>query len=80
MEAVSNDFPAMKARRLRRVLERLGYVVVRTSGSHRQMECEGRQSITFSAHDSTEVPSVLVRRILVKQAGLSVQEAKEVLR
>jgi predicted RNA binding protein YcfA (HicA-like mRNA interferase family) len=76
---VAGDFPAMKARQVRRVLERLGYVAVRTAGSHRRMECNGRPPLTISFHDGDEVPGGLVRRILVKQVGLTVDEAKEAL-
>lgn len=46
---VAPGFPSMKARRLRRLLEReLGYAVVRQKGSHRRMESPDHPAITFA--------------------------------
>lgn len=72
----------MKARKLRRLLEReFGYVVVnRRGGSHRVMQSPEYPMLTFSYHDNEEVGGWMVRTILVKQVGLNVEEAKEVFR
>lgn len=73
-------FGAMKARKVRRLLESLGYgVVAGSGGSHRRLKCDGRPSLTFAYHDNDEVGGWMVRRILL-QAGLSLEEAKEVYR
>ena len=75
-------FSAMKARRLRSLLQReLGYVVVpsRGKGSHRRLEAPGRPGLWFAFHDGEEVGPALVRSILVRQVGLTVAEAKKVV-
>ena len=73
-------FGAMKARRLRTLLEReLGYEVVRQSGSHRTMRAAGRGDVLFAYHDGDEVGPARVRDILVKQVGLTLGQAKEVV-
>jgi predicted RNA binding protein YcfA (HicA-like mRNA interferase family) len=73
-------FPAMRARQLRRLLEKeLGYSVIRTKGSHRRMEAEGRPALTFAFHDADTVAPSLVRSILTRQAGLTLDEAQEVI-
>lgn len=79
---VAPGFSAMKARRLRTLLEReLGYRVVRSpGGSHRRLESPGRPPILFAFHDGDEVGGALVRRILVRQVGLTLDEAKQVVR
>ncbi len=70
----------MKARRLRTLLEReLGYGVVRQAGSHRTMQARGRPNVLFAYHDGDEVGPARVRDILVKQVGLTLAEAKEVV-
>lgn len=73
-------FPSLKARQLLRVLAGLGY---RTSdhrgGSHRWLKAHGRRDIRFAWHDNTTIPGGAVRRILVKDAGLTLEEAKEVM-
>lgn len=72
-------FAAMKARRLRRLLEtQLGYTVVRQKGSHRRMESPGHRPIMFAFHDGDTVGPALVRDILVRQVGLTLEQAKEV--
>jgi predicted RNA binding protein YcfA (HicA-like mRNA interferase family) len=71
----------MKARQLRSLLEReLGYVATPgRGGSHRKLRSPGRRTILFAFHDGDTVGPALVRDILVKQAGLCLEEAKEVV-
>ena len=72
-------FPSLKARQMLTILQRLGYEVTRQSGSHRKMEALGRPVIFFSFHDRATLPSGMVRTILVKQIGLSDEEARALL-
>jgi predicted RNA binding protein YcfA (HicA-like mRNA interferase family) len=73
-------FSSLKARRLRSLLEReLGYKVVSNSGgSHRKMQADGRPAITLAFHDGQTIGPHLVRDILVKEVGLSIDEARKV--
>jgi predicted RNA binding protein YcfA (HicA-like mRNA interferase family) len=75
-------FSAMKARRLRGLLERgLGYKArPGTGGSHRKLEAEGRPTLNFAFHDGDEVGPALVRSILVRQVGLTLEQAKQVVK
>jgi predicted RNA binding protein YcfA (HicA-like mRNA interferase family) len=62
-----------------RILYGLGYVQVRQNGSHRMLRAAGRSPITFATHPGASLAPGLVREILVKQAGLTEDEAlKEV--
>jgi len=72
----------MKWPQLKRVLERqpLGYRVTKQSGSHRTMESEGRPTLWLAFHDRAELPPGLVRKIMVKDIGLSEEDALELLR
>ena len=74
-------FPAMKARRLLRVLEcsPLGYRVARQSGSHRRMESDRYPPFTFAFHDKATIRPALVRKILVDDVGLAEDEARKLL-
>jgi len=67
----------MRWRRLRQILERepLGYRIVRQVGSHRTMRAPGRPQLLLSFHDGQEIPGGMVRKILVKDVGLSEAEA-----
>lgn len=71
----------MKAKRLLAVLERepLNYRVARQSGSHRRMEAPGRPPLTFAFHDKATIPSGMVRKVLVRDAGLAEDEARKLL-
>ncbi len=76
----ADGFPAWKAKRVRRLLcSKLGYVIVRTRGSHRRMESPDHPPIIFAFHDGSEVPPKRLRSILVQDVGLSVAEALELL-
>jgi predicted RNA binding protein YcfA (HicA-like mRNA interferase family) len=70
----------MKARQMLRLLGRIGYVVDRQQGSHRMLVAEGRPRILFAYHDGVTIGRSMVRDILVKQAGLTLDEAREVIR
>lgn len=70
----------MKARQLRRLLEReLGYRVARTKGSHRQLRAPGRPDLTLAFHDNETIGAALVRSILTRQVRLTLDEAREVV-
>lgn len=71
----------MKARRLQSLLQRkLGYVVVRSVGSHRRLEAPGHPPLTLAFHDGATIGPALVRRILTRGVGLTLEEAQEVVR
>lgn len=75
-----NPFPSLKARALLALLQgKLGYQISRQTGSHRRLVAEGRSPLTFAFHDNVSLSPGVVRDILVKQAGLSHNEALEVV-
>lgn len=76
---VPNPFPSLDKRQMMRVLRSLGYEEIRCKGSHRRLAAEGRPSITFAAHDGSSLAPSLVREILVKQVGLTIEEALKVV-
>ena len=59
---------------------KLGYEIERQSGSHRRLVAEGRPTLTFAFRDSVSLSLGEVRDILVKQVGLSRDEALRVVR
>lgn len=75
------QFPALRWPQMRRILERrpLSYRVVRETGSHRRMEAPGRPPLVLAFHNDAEVPPGLVRKILVRDIGLSEAEALSLL-
>jgi predicted RNA binding protein YcfA (HicA-like mRNA interferase family) len=65
---------------LRLLQGELGYVVARQRGSHRRLVAEGRPPLTFAFHDDRSLTPVEVRDILVRQVGLTLDDALKVIR
>ena len=66
---MSTNWRAVKAKQLLNALLGIGWVVKRTSGSHRTLARRGWQDYTFAFHDNEEVgPKVLAR--IAKKTGL----------
>lgn len=77
-----SQFPSLGAKQMLAVLlrEPLGYEIVRQKGSHRHLQATDRPPLLFSYHDRATVPPGVVRKILVKDVGLTVDEALDVLK
>jgi predicted RNA binding protein YcfA (HicA-like mRNA interferase family) len=77
------EFPSLKARQLRRVLARepLSYSAERSpGGSHTVLtSANGYPQLRWAFHDGQTISPGLVRTILVKQVGLSIDEARALL-
>lgn len=77
-----NGFPSIGAPKLKRILcKKLGYREVPDSGpgSHCWLESETHTRVRWAFHDSREVTSIEVRRLLVTQIGLSNEEARRLV-
>jgi hypothetical protein len=71
----------VKVRKFKTFLYReFSYEVVRSSGSHKTLHAPGRPPLTLAFNDGDSIGAQMVRDILVKQVGLSLEEAKEVVK
>ena len=71
-------FPSIKARRVLRILRSnpLNYIASRNSrGSHLMLVSHGRQPILFYYHPKVEISGRIVREMLVEKAGLTEEQA-----
>ena len=77
-------FRSIRPKEFKRLLKKkLGYTKVpgSDSGSHHTLRSSGRPDITWAFHDSrNELAPIEVRNILVKQIGLTLEQAKEVMK
>lgn len=71
MARPDSEYPALKVRKVLRLLRKIGYRQVRQSGSHMRLEAERRKPIVLSTHVGKEVPPRHLRDMLVNKAGLS---------
>ncbi|MBF9349271.1 hypothetical protein BKG80_18955 [Mycobacteroides chelonae] len=79
-----SEFPSLKATKLLQILKkRLDYEVVKGSrkngGSHCDLVASDRKPIRWAFHNGVSIPPRSVKSVLVDQAGLTIEEAKEVL-
>ena len=58
---------------------RLGYEVIRQTGSHKTLEAPGRPTLHLAFHDDAELAPGLVRKILCRDVGLSESDAQDLL-
>jgi predicted RNA binding protein YcfA (HicA-like mRNA interferase family) len=63
-------WPAVKANKVLRALQSIGWVVVRQRGSHRIMQRPGYQDFTFAFHEKEEIGPKMLSRIS-KYTGLT---------
>jgi predicted RNA binding protein YcfA (HicA-like mRNA interferase family) len=68
-----SEWPATKARRVLAALQRIGWTVVRTSGSHRTLRREGWPQYRFAFHDKEELGPVILSEI-AKHTGLRAED------
>lgn len=76
-------FPSMKARALLALLQRepLAYRVIRCAGSHRVLRSvHGYPQLTLSFHEGVSVGGTMVRKILMRDIGLTEAEALALVR
>lgn len=75
-----NPFPTLRLRQLLKILRRLGYEVERQESSHHWLVAPDRPPLCLAFHGSREISSHEVRDVLVRQVGLSKDEALKVCR
>lgn len=68
-------WPSSKARVVLAALERIGWVVKRTTGSHRVLARGGRPDVVFAFHDRDEIGPKMLARI-AKRTGLRPEDLK----
>ena len=67
------DVPVLKPREVERILERLGFTLVRQRGSHKQYRHPDGRATTIPFHGSRDIaPSLL--RLIARDIGLTIQE------
>ena len=67
--------PSVSGRTVIKALERQGFQVVRTKGSHHNMKKEGfRNTVTVPVHGNRPLKPGTLRAIIREDAGLTVEE------
>ena len=72
------ELPVLPARRVIRLLERLGFEVVRQRGSHIRLRHPDGRVVTVPMHPGQDIGRGLLRKIL-RDAKVSAEELQELL-
>jgi predicted RNA binding protein YcfA (HicA-like mRNA interferase family) len=77
---MSERLPTLKALAVIRALERAGFVVVRSAGSHHRLvhRTDARRATTVPVHKGRDLPRPMLREI-IKQVGLTAEEFVDLL-
>lgn len=67
------DLPVLKPREVVRILEQIGFILVRQKGSHRQYRHQDGRSTTVPFHTGRDISPALLRRI-ANDIGLTPRE------
>ena len=69
--------PAIEAQELLKFLKALGFVVIRTKGSHVRLRSEDGRVTTVPFHGNKELPKGLLRKIIREDLEMSLEEFLE---
>jgi len=69
--------PVIDAQELLRFLKALGFVVIRTKGSHVRLRSEDGRVTTVPIHANKEVPKGLLRKIIREDLEITLEEFQE---
>lgn len=70
---MGRKYPVLKPREVIRILERLGFAVVRQRGSHIQYRHSDGRCTTVPFHGGRDISPILLRQI-AKDIGLTIEE------
>ena len=70
---MGKKYPVLKPREVMRILERLGFVVVRQRGLHIQYRHPDGRCTTVPSHGGRDLSPILLRQI-AKDIGLTIEE------
>ena len=69
--------PVISGKELIRLLEKLGFVVIRINGSHHRMKHPDGRITTIPVHKNEPLPKGLLRKILREDIKITPEELKD---
>jgi predicted RNA binding protein YcfA (HicA-like mRNA interferase family) len=71
--------PSINARTLMRALRKLGFVQIRSRGSHRRFAHPDGRKTTVPVHRGRDIPRGLLRQIVTLDLGMGMDEFRSLL-
>jgi predicted RNA binding protein YcfA (HicA-like mRNA interferase family) len=76
---MSEHLPAISGKEFIKLLEKIGFVVVRINGSHHRMKHPDGRVTTVPAHKNAPLPKGLLRKIIREDIELEVEDIRKLL-
>ena len=76
---MSEKLPVLSGKELIRLLEKLGFTVIRINGSHHRMKHPDGRVTTVPVHKNDPIPKGLLRKILREDIDISVEDFKKII-
>jgi predicted RNA binding protein YcfA (HicA-like mRNA interferase family) len=76
---MSEKLPVLSGKELIRLLEKLGFAVVRINGSHHRLKHSDGRVTTVPVHKNDPIPKGLLRKILREDIEMPVEDFKKLL-
>lgn len=71
---MSDKLPVISGKELIKLLESLGFSVIRIKGSHHRMRHADGRVVTVPVHGNADIAKGLLRKIIREDIGISVEE------
>ena len=76
---MSEKLPVLSGKELIRLLEKLGFAVIRINGSHHRMKHPDGRVTTIPVHKNDPIPKGLLRKILREDIEMQVEDFKKII-
>ncbi len=76
---MSEKLPVITGKEFIKLLEKLGFSVIRINGSHHRLKHPDGRITTVPVHKNDSLPKGLLRKILREDIKLTIEELKEYL-
>ena len=76
---MSNKQVVISGKLLIRILEKLGFILVRINGSHHRLKHEDGRVTTIPVHKNEDLPKGLLRKIIKEDLQIDIEEFEKLL-
>lgn len=69
-----HNYPSITGKKLIRILELLGFEVIRINGSHHRLKHPDGRVTTVPVHKNIDLPKGLLRKIIIEDLGMELED------
>lgn len=76
---MSNKQPVLNGNELIKILQNLGFIVIRINGSHHRMKHPDGKVTTVPVHGNKDLPKGLLRKIIREDLEMAMEEFNKII-